>query len=96
MQMTDKIEKPGPAAQTAAAVNAAAASGHAEKSALLPGTGLQASMADDGVAEAELTEGAQRLIGLHLKQLYGKIVAEPVPDEFLRLLDELEQRERET
>jgi Anti-sigma factor NepR len=90
MHTTDKNDEPKSPAQSAASA-AAAPSGSS------PGLNGGLSGANgDGIAEVELTEGAQRLIGLHLKQLYQQIVAEPVPDEFLRLLDELEQRERET
>ena len=41
-----------------------------------------------------LSESAQRLIGVQLRKLYRNIIDEPVPQEFLRLLDELERRER--
>jgi hypothetical protein len=49
----------------------------------------------DGLAEAELTESAQQLIGLHLNELYGKIVAEPISEDFIRLLNELERKEKQ-
>ena len=43
-----------------------------------------------------LSESAQRLIGVQLRQLYRNIVDQPVPEELLRLLDELERREQQT
>ena len=44
---------------------------------------------------SELDSAAQALIGHHLRTLYGEIVREPVPDQFLKLLQDLERRERE-
>ncbi len=43
-----------------------------------------------------LTDSAQRMIGVQLRKLYRSTVDEPVPQEFLRLLDELDCRERGT
>ena len=44
--------------------------------------------------EVRLDEAAQALIGMHLKAVYSEIVQQPVPDEFLKLLDDLERKER--
>lgn len=49
----------------------------------------------DGVeSEARLDEAAQALIGQHLKAVYSEIVQQPIPKEFLELLDELERKEK--
>jgi hypothetical protein len=45
--------------------------------------------------QTELDSAAQALIGHHLRTLYGEIVREPVPDQFLKLLQDLERKERE-
>lgn len=45
--------------------------------------------------QTELDSAAQALIGHHLRTLYSEIVREPVPDQFLKLLQDLERRERE-
>ena len=45
--------------------------------------------------DVKLDETAQALIGHHLKSLYSKIVKQPIPDQFLVLLDELERKEGE-
>ena len=45
--------------------------------------------------QTELDSAAQALIGHHLRTLYGEIVREPVPDQFLKLLQDLERREQE-
>lgn len=44
--------------------------------------------------EVRLDEAAQALIGQHLKAVYSEIVQQPVPDEFLKLLEELERKEK--
>ena len=36
-----------------------------------------------------LSEDSQAFIGLKLRELYDDVVAEPVPDKLLRLLDQL-------
>jgi hypothetical protein len=41
-----------------------------------------------------LDESAQQMIGQQLKAVYDEIVQQPVPDQFLKLLDELERKER--
>ena len=46
-------------------------------------------------SEAKLDDSAQALIGHQLKAVYSEIVEQPIPDEFLKLLDELERKERE-
>ena len=43
-----------------------------------------------------LSDSAQRMIGVQLRKLYRSTVDEPVPREFLRLLDELDSLERGT
>ena len=50
---------------------------------------------DDGPSPV-LSDSAQRMIGVQLRKLYRDTVEEPVPKEFLRLLDELERQERGT
>ena len=45
--------------------------------------------------QTELDSTAQALIGHHLRTLYGEIVREPVPDQFLKLLQDQERREQE-
>jgi Anti-sigma factor NepR len=49
----------------------------------------------DNETEVKLDESAQALIGHHLKAVYSEIVEQPIPDQFLKLLDELERKERE-
>ncbi len=44
---------------------------------------------------SELNSAAQALIGHQLRTLYGEIVREPVPDQLLKLLQDLERKERE-
>ena len=45
--------------------------------------------------EVKLDETAQALIGHHLKAVYSEIVEQPIPDQFLKLLEDLERKERE-
>ena len=45
--------------------------------------------------ELKLDDAAQVLIGLQLKAVYGEIVQQAIPEQFLKLLDELEQKEQE-
>lgn len=45
--------------------------------------------------DLKLDGSAQLLIGQHLKAVYGAIVRQPIPDQFLQLLDELERKERD-
>lgn len=47
------------------------------------------------IPELKLDDAAQALIGHHLRSLYGQIVKEPVPDQFLKLLQDLERKEQE-
>lgn len=49
----------------------------------------------DTETEVKLDESAQALIGHHLKAVYSEIVEQPIPDHFLKLLEELERKERE-
>lgn len=42
---------------------------------------------------AKLDDLAQVLIGRHLKAVYSEIVEQPVPDQILKLLEELERKE---
>lgn len=37
----------------------------------------------------------QRAIGRELRRIYDNVVKEPVPDEFLALLQKMDERERE-
>ncbi len=62
----------------------------------LTGDVPQGSTHDRDTAEPEvrLDEAAQALIGQHLKAVYSEIVQQPIPDEFLKLLDDLERKER--
>ena len=56
----------------------------------------QMNRSDPGTeTEVKLDESAQALIGHHLKAVYSEIVEQPIPDQFLKLLDELERKERE-
>ena len=41
-----------------------------------------------------LDDRTQAAIGQRLKAVYSEIVQEPVPERFLKLLEELEQKER--
>ena len=43
----------------------------------------------------KIDEAAQALIGHHLRTLYGEIVREPVPDQLLKLLADLERKEQQ-
>lgn len=45
--------------------------------------------------EVKLDESAQALIGHHLQAVYREIVEQPIPDQFLKLLEDLERKERE-
>jgi hypothetical protein len=45
-------------------------------------------------SDLKLDDSAQLLIGQHLKAVYSEIVREPIPEQFLQLLDELERKER--
>ena len=44
--------------------------------------------------DPKLDPRAQELIGRQLKVLYGSILDEPVPDQFVKLLEDLERKER--
>jgi hypothetical protein len=49
---------------------------------------------DNSPPEApKLEPGAQNMLGRELRHMYHQIVSEPVPDRFVRLLDQLEQAE---
>lgn len=41
----------------------------------------------------KLDDAAQQMIGQQLKAVYGEIVRQPIPDQFLKLLNELERKE---
>lgn len=56
-------------------------------------TGKQVDLPND--SDVKLDEAAQMLIGQHLKAAYSEIVCQPIPDQFLQLLDELERKERD-
>ncbi len=45
-------------------------------------------------SDVKLDASAQMLIGRQLKAVYGDILAEPVPEQFLQLLDDLERAEK--
>ena len=44
--------------------------------------------------EIKLDDAAQAAIGRQLRAVYSEIVQQPVPDQFLQLLDELERKEK--
>ena len=44
--------------------------------------------------EIKLDDAAQAAIGRHLRAVYSEIVQQPIPDQFLQLLDELERKEQ--
>ena len=46
-------------------------------------------------ANIALDEPTQALIGHRLKAIYAEIVEQPVPEQLLKLLEELERQERE-
>lgn len=43
--------------------------------------------------DVKIDEAAQKLIGHQLRTIYGQIVSEPIPDQLLKLLHELECKE---
>lgn len=47
----------------------------------------------DVVDEPRLDDASQTAIGRQLRAVYSEIVQQPVPDNFLRLLEELERKE---
>ena len=56
----------------------------------------ESSVHEDASGNAsELDTAAQALIGHQLRTLYSEIVREPVPDQLLKLLQDLERKERE-
>ena len=63
-----------------------------------PNMGLDKTTADAGhpaEPDVKLDATAQALIGQHLRAIYDEIRQQDVPDHLLRLLDELERKERE-
>jgi hypothetical protein len=52
------------------------------------------NLAVESETEVKLDESAQTLIGHHLKAVYREIVDQPIPDQFLKLLEDLERKER--
>lgn len=52
-------------------------------------------MAEDTGVEPRLSDDSQAFIGLRLRELYDDVVAEPVPDRLLRLLDQLGEDEKQ-
>ncbi len=42
----------------------------------------------------KLDDSTQQTIGQQLKAMYSEIVRQPIPDQFLQLLDELERKEK--
>ena len=67
------------------------------KSSLASG-GLADNASECGTAdmnsEVSLDAHTQAIIGQRLKSVYGEIVQQPVPDDLLRLLDQLAAKER--
>ena len=68
----------------------------------VPSTGdLEETRVDYRLAEAEneadpvLSPDVQRLLGLRLKAAYDELVNQPVPESFLKLLEDLNRRESE-
>ncbi len=59
-----------------------------------PGEDTNSNRERAGDPVITLDEAAQQMIGQQLKAVYGEIVQQPVPDQFLKLLDELERKER--
>lgn len=49
---------------------------------------------EGGEDDIRIDEAAQALIGQHLKAIYSEIVQQPVPEELLKLLEDLERKER--
>lgn len=49
---------------------------------------------DQGDDDIRIDEAAQALIGQHLKAIYSEIVHQPIPDELLKWLEDLERKER--
>lgn len=49
---------------------------------------------ETGEPDVRLDTTAQALIGQHLRAIYDEIRQQEVPDHLLRLLDELERKER--
>lgn len=47
-------------------------------------------------AKSGLDEALSAHIGVQLKAVFNEILSEPVPDHFLKLLDELERKRAET
>ena len=56
---------------------------------------LTEGLSTQGDAQVKLDESAQAMIGQRLKAVYSAIVREPVPDQFLKLLEELERKEKD-
>ena len=56
---------------------------------------VSASQGETLTDASELDTVAQALIGHQLRTLYSEIVREPVPDQLLKLLQDLERKERE-
>ena len=55
---------------------------------------MATSSADEEVM-ISLDSRAQAMIGQRLKAVYSELVQQPVPDHLLKLLEELEQQERQ-
>ncbi len=52
------------------------------------------SKGQGAASRASAAEERQRAIGAQLRQMYDEVVREPVPEEFLRLLEEAERAEK--
>lgn len=50
---------------------------------------------ENNAVDFKIDDAAQALIGHHLRTLYSEIVREPVPDQLLQLLHDLERKEQE-
>ena len=60
-----------------------------------PETNEMNDQTNDGGGDIKLNPRAQALIGQKLKRAYEELVQEPVPDHLLKLLEELERKEKE-
>jgi hypothetical protein len=55
-------------------------------------TNMTPSASIDPIAGARLEADLQAHIGRQLRAVYDEVVSEPVPDKFIRLLEELERK----
>lgn len=59
------------------------------------GSGAQAQPTLSSSSSRMREDAIQHLIGQNLKSIYGAILQEPIPDDLLRRLDELERKEKQ-